>query len=206
MLLCPTLWDPMGCSMPGFPVFHHLPEFAQTHVWWISNAVQPSYPLLSPSLIFPNIRDFPVTRLFTSGGQSIGASASVLAKHIQNWFPLGLTSLIPLLSKGLSRFFSSTGVRRHQAQENKVCHCVPNYLPCSDGTGCHNLAFGMLSFKPAFSLASFGVKYGIYSWGMIFFLCSLSGLMLHVCVYTWFTYVFNISCVKILRYKTNRYK
>ena len=46
---CPTLCDPMGCSTPGFPVLHHLPEFAQTHVHWVSNAIQPSHPLLSPS-------------------------------------------------------------------------------------------------------------------------------------------------------------
>ena len=54
--------------------------------------------------------------LFAAGGQSIGASASasVLPKNIQGWFPLGFTSLISLLSKGLSRVFSSTTVRKHQ--------------------------------------------------------------------------------------------
>ena len=46
---CPTLCDPMVCSMPGFPVLHHLPELAQTHVHWVSDAIQPSHPLLSPS-------------------------------------------------------------------------------------------------------------------------------------------------------------
>ena len=44
----PTLCDPMDCSTPGFPV-HYLPEFAQTHVYWVSDAIQPSHPLLSPS-------------------------------------------------------------------------------------------------------------------------------------------------------------
>ena len=43
---CPTLWDPMGCSIPGLPVLHYLPEFAQTHVGWVSDAIQPSHPLL----------------------------------------------------------------------------------------------------------------------------------------------------------------
>jgi len=43
--LCPTLWDPKDCSTPGFPVLHHLPEFAQTHVHWVSDAIQPSHPL-----------------------------------------------------------------------------------------------------------------------------------------------------------------
>ena len=66
--------------------------------------------LLLPST-FPSIREmagdgnFPVNWLFTSGGQSIGASASVLLMKIQGWFPLGLTGLISLLSKGLSRVF-----------------------------------------------------------------------------------------------------
>ena len=47
--LCPTFCDPMGCSMPGLPVHHQLPEFTQTQVHWISNTIQPSHPLPSPS-------------------------------------------------------------------------------------------------------------------------------------------------------------
>ena len=46
---CPTLCEPMDCSMPGLPVHHQLPEFTQTHVHWVSDAIQPSHPLLSPS-------------------------------------------------------------------------------------------------------------------------------------------------------------
>ena len=46
---CPTLCDPMDCSTPGLPVHHQLPEFTQTHVHWVSDAIQPSHPLLSPS-------------------------------------------------------------------------------------------------------------------------------------------------------------
>ena len=46
--LCQTLCDPMDCSMLGFPVLHYLPEFAQTHVHWVSDAIQPSHPLSSP--------------------------------------------------------------------------------------------------------------------------------------------------------------
>ena len=57
---------------------------------------------------------FPMSWLFKSGGQSIVGSASDLPMNIQGWFPLGLTSLISLLSKGLSRVFSSTTVQRHQ--------------------------------------------------------------------------------------------
>ena len=64
---------------------------------------------------FPASGSFPVSRFFASGGQSIGASASasVLPMNIQGWFPLGLTGLISLLSKGLSRVFSSTIVWKH---------------------------------------------------------------------------------------------
>ena len=47
--LCPILCDPMGCSMPGFPVHHQLPELAQTHVHWVTDVIQPSHLLLSPS-------------------------------------------------------------------------------------------------------------------------------------------------------------
>ena len=76
--------------------------------------------LLLPS-VFPASESFPVSWLFTLGGQSFGASASasVLPMNIQDWFPLGLTSLISLLSKGLSRVFSNTtpkaSILRHSA-------------------------------------------------------------------------------------------
>ena len=65
---------------------------------------------------FPASGSFPISQFFTSGGQSIGASASapVLPINIQGWFPLGLTCLISLQSKELSRVFSSTTVRKHQ--------------------------------------------------------------------------------------------
>ena len=58
---CPTLCSPMNCSTPGLPVHHQLPEFTQTHVHWVSDAIQPSHPLSSPSYppsIFPSIRVF----------------------------------------------------------------------------------------------------------------------------------------------------
>ena len=59
--MCLTLCDPMDCSTPGCPVHHQLPEFTQTHVHWVNDAIQPSHPLLSPSppaFIFPSIRVF----------------------------------------------------------------------------------------------------------------------------------------------------
>ena len=47
--LCPSLWDSMDCSTPSFPILHHLPELAKTHVHWVNDAIQPSHPLSSPS-------------------------------------------------------------------------------------------------------------------------------------------------------------
>ena len=87
-----------------------LPGFAQTPVRGISDAIQPPHLLSSPSPVF-NIsqhQSFPVSQLFASGGQSIGASGlvSVLPMNIQGGCPLGLTGFISFLSKGLSRIFS----------------------------------------------------------------------------------------------------
>ena len=109
----------MNCSTPGFPVLPHLLEFAQIHLHWVDDAIQHLIlccPLLLLSSIFSNIRVFSMSRLFTSGGWSIGASASasVLPMTTQDWFPLGLTGLISFLSKGLSKVFSSTTVQKHQ--------------------------------------------------------------------------------------------
>ena len=73
-------------------------------------------PLLLLPSIFPSIRVFPMSQFFASDGQSIGvsASASILPMTIQNWFPLGWTGLISLLSKRLWRVFSNTTVQKHQ--------------------------------------------------------------------------------------------
>ena len=109
----------MDCSTPGFLVHHQLPELAPTHVHRVSDATQSSHPLSSPSLPALSIsqhQSFPMSQLFASGGQSIGASASasVLPVNIQDWFPLGWTGWISLQSKGLSRVFSNTTVQKHQ--------------------------------------------------------------------------------------------
>ena len=63
---------------------------------------------------FPALGSFPMSQLLASGGQTIGASASVLPKSIQGWYPLRLPGLISLLPKGLSRVFSSSKVWKHQ--------------------------------------------------------------------------------------------
>ena len=225
MLSHVQLCDPMNCSTPGLPAHHQLPELTQTHVHWVSEAIQPSHPLssfsppafnlsqhqglfqwassvyqvakvlelqiqrqafqwvfrvciyqfssvqslscvwllgphgmqktrlpcpsptpgacpdscplsrwchptISSSVVplssclqsFPASASFPISQFFTSGGQSIGVSASalVLSMNIQDWFPLGLTCLISLQSKGLSKSLpqhhsSKASILRHSA-------------------------------------------------------------------------------------------
>ena len=80
---------------------------------WCHSTIPSVTPLFSCLQSFPASGSFPINRLFTSGGQSIRASASVLPMSIQCWFSLRLTSLISLLSKGLSKVFSSTTVWKH---------------------------------------------------------------------------------------------
>ena len=94
---CPTLCDPMNCSMPGLPVHHQLLEFTQIHVHRVSDAIQPSHPLSSPSppappfsscpQSLPASESFPMSQLFAWGGQSTGVSAlaSFLTKKSQGW-------------------------------------------------------------------------------------------------------------------------
>ena len=116
---CPALCDPMNCSTPGFPALHHLPEFTETHVHWVHDAIQHSHPL-SPLLLcpqfFPASGSFLMSQLFPSGGQSTGvtASTSVPPKKSQGWSPSEWTGWISLQSKGLSRVFSNTTVQKHQ--------------------------------------------------------------------------------------------
>ena len=110
--------QPLGLLL-GFPVLQYLPEFAQTHVHWVNNAIQLFHPLSPPSppaLNVSSIRSLPMSQLFSSHGHSIGVSAwaSVLPTNIQGWFLLGLTGFISLQSKGLSRVFSNTTIWKHQ--------------------------------------------------------------------------------------------
>ena len=113
----------MDCSMTGFPVHHQLLKLAQTHVYWVDDAIQSSYPLLYPSC--PASRSLSMNQFFAPGGQSIGvsASASILPMNIKlpimlsfriDWFPLGLIDLNSMQSKGLSRVFSNTTIQKHQ--------------------------------------------------------------------------------------------
>ena len=121
---CPTLCDPMNYSMPGLPVHHQLPEFTQTHVHWVGDAIQPSHPTISSSVVpfsscpqsFPASGSFQMSQFSALGGQSIGVSAltSVIPMNTQDWSPLGWIGWIALKSKGLSKVFSNTTVQKHQ--------------------------------------------------------------------------------------------
>ena len=96
---CPTLCNPMDCGISGFPVLHHLPRVCSSSC----PSSQWCHPTISTSVIpfssclqsFPASGSFPRSQFFTTGGQSIGtsASASVLPMNIQDWYPLGLAGL-----------------------------------------------------------------------------------------------------------------
>ena len=116
--LCLTLFDPMSCSTPGFPVLQYLPELLK--LMSIESMIPSNHLILCcPLLLLPSIFSqhqgfFPTSWLFASGSQSTGtsASASVLPMNSQGWFPLGLTNLNSLQFKGLSRVFSCTTIRK----------------------------------------------------------------------------------------------
>ena len=110
----------MNRSTPGLPVHHQLPEFTQTHFHRVSDAIQPSHPLSSPSPPAPNPSQHQslfqwVNSSHEVGGQSTGASAlaSFLPKKSHGWSPSEWTGWISLQSKGLSRVFSNTTVQKH---------------------------------------------------------------------------------------------
>ena len=114
-----TLYDPTGFRRPGVPALHHLPELAQTHIHWVDDATQPFDPLSSlspPALNLSQHQGLSNESALHIRWPSIGASvsASVLPKYIQDSFPWGLTGLISLQSKGLSRVFSHITVQKHQ--------------------------------------------------------------------------------------------
>ena len=112
-----TLCDPMNCSTLGFPVLQYLPEFARIHVHWVGDAIQPSHPLSSPSLlpsIFLSIKVFSKELVLCIRWPKYWNFNISPSNGIQGWFYLGLTGLISLLSKGLSRVFFNTTVQKHQ--------------------------------------------------------------------------------------------
>ena len=115
---CPTLW-PQGLQHARLPCLSSTPRVCSDSC----PSCQRCHPTISSSVThfsylqyFPSSGSFPISQFFTSGGQSIGASASasILPMNIQDWFPLGRTGWICLQSKGFSRVFSNTMVQKHQ--------------------------------------------------------------------------------------------
>ena len=164
---CLTPCDPMNCSMPGLPVHHQLPEFTQTRVHWVAEAIQPSHPL--PSIFsscpqsLPASGSFQMNQLFASGGQSIGVSVStpVLPMNTQDWSPLGCTGWISLQSEGLSQesspisqfksinslalrfLYSPTLTSIHEVNQSEIAQSCPTLcdpMECSQpGSSLHGI-------------------------------------------------------------------
>ena len=138
---CPTLCDPMNHSTPGLPVHHHLPEFTQTHVHWVCDAIQLSHPRSSHSPPAPNPSQHQslfqwVNSLHEVAKVLDSALASFPPKKSQRWSPSEWTGWISLQSKGLSRVFSNTTVQKHQffsakpsSQSNSHIHTWPLEKP-----------------------------------------------------------------------------
>ena len=117
--LCTTLCDPVNCIMPRLPVHHQIPEFAQTHVHRVGDAIQPSHPMSFPSPPAPN----PSQHQSLSNESTLcmrwpkywSFSFSIIpSKEIPGLSPSEWTGWISLQSKGLSRVFSNTTVQKHQ--------------------------------------------------------------------------------------------
>ena len=112
----PTLWDPLVCSTPGFLILHYPLEFAQTHVYWVNDAIQPSHPLLPP---FPPDLNLSSIRVFSNESAlhirgTKNWSFSISPSNEYSGSPLGWAGWISLQSKGLSRVFFNTTVQKHQ--------------------------------------------------------------------------------------------
>ena len=93
-LSCPTLCNPMDCSIPGLPVRHQCPEFTQTHVHWVDNAIQPSHPLLPPSPPALNLSQHQSLFQWVSSLHQVAKLLELQLQHQSfQWFPLsGLIS------------------------------------------------------------------------------------------------------------------
>ena len=110
----------MDCSTPGLPVRHQLPEFTQTHVHWVGNALQPSHPLSSPSPTALNLSQHQGLFQWVSSSHQVAkvlefpASTSVLPMNTQDCSPLGWTGWISLHSKELSKSL----LQHHSSKES----------------------------------------------------------------------------------------
>ena len=138
---CPTLCDPMNRSMPSLPLHHQLPEFVQTYVHWLGDAIQPSHPLLFPYAVF-NLSQHHSLFQWVSSSHQVDKILEFQLQHQsfqwtpKDWSPLEWTGWISLLSKELSRVFSNTTVQKHQffgiqlsSQSNSHIHTWPLEKP-----------------------------------------------------------------------------
>ena len=152
-----TSWTTAHHTSLSFTIYRSFLKLLSIELAMPSNHLIFCHPLLLLPSIFPSIRvfsnesglfqwvrSFPMSRLFASGGQSIGASASVLPMNIQVWCSLGLTSLILLQSRGLSRVFPITTVRN-----SLILSLVygPNLISIHDYWKDHSLLYRLLSAK-----------------------------------------------------------
>ena len=142
---CPTLCDPMNHSTPGqghLPVHHQLPEFAQTHVHRVGDAIQPSHPRSSPSPLAPNPSQHQSLFQWVNSSHEVAKVLEFQLHHQsfqwtpKDWSPLGWAGWISLQSKGLSTVFSNTIVQKHQffgaqlsSQSNSHIHTWPLEKP-----------------------------------------------------------------------------
>ena len=123
---CPAFCNLMDCSMPGFPVLHHLLELAWTHVHRVGDAIQHSHPVIPFSSClqsFPASGAFLMSQLFASGGQSTGASASAsVFPMIQDWFPLDWL-VWSLCSQGTLK-----SLLKYHSSKTSILRCLAFFL------------------------------------------------------------------------------
>ena len=116
---CPTLCNPMDCCMPGLPVDHQLPEFIQTHIRWVDDAIQLSHPLSSPSPPAFNLSQHQGLFKWVSSSHQMAKVLEFRLQHqsfqcIQDWFPLDGLVGSPCCLRDSQRVFSNTTIQKHQ--------------------------------------------------------------------------------------------
>ena len=151
---CPTLCDPHGLQHARLPCPPLSPGVCSNSrplsQWWYPTISSSVVPFSSCLQSFPASGSFPISQFFASGGQSIGASASILPMYIQDWFPLGLTGVISLQSKGLSEVFCIVEYMLRKARPQAV-----HWLGLSASTaGGYGLIPGWGTKKKSQALAS----------------------------------------------------
>jgi len=111
---CSTICDPTDCSMPDLPVHHQFPQFTQTHVHWVGDAIQPSHPLSSSSPPTFSVSQHQGIFQWVSSSHQVAKVLESQLQHqsfqwiLKDWFPSGWTDCISLQSQRLSRVLSKT--------------------------------------------------------------------------------------------------